>query len=82
MTAFEWTQVELTCNGGRCGRVFAGEQGLRPTSGETRAQVRKRAAEAGWTHVRGKFGPKSDRDFCPEHKPGGDAATAAGEETA
>lgn len=69
MTAFEWTQVELVCNGGRCYERFEGERGLRPTSGETRARVRERAAEAGWTHVRGKFGRPSDRDFCPLHNP-------------
>lgn len=71
MTAFEWSQVELTCNGGHCSQRFEGERGLRPTSGETRAAVRKRAARAGWTHVRGKFGHRSDRDFCPAHKPAG-----------
>jgi len=77
VTAFEWSQVELTCNGGRCGQRFEGERGLRPTSGETRAAVRKRAAKAGWTHVRGKFGHRADRDFCPDHKPA-EAAQAAG----
>lgn len=79
MTAFEWNQIELICNGGGCGQRFEGERGLRPTSGETRAAVRKRAVKAGWTHVRGKFGRSSDRDFCPEHKPA-EAAQAAGTE--
>jgi hypothetical protein len=79
VTAFEWSQVELTCNGGRCGQQFEGERGLRPTSGETPAAVRKRAARAGWTHVRGKFGRRADRDFCPAHKPA-EAAQSAGTE--
>jgi len=79
VTAFEWSQVELTCNGGRCGQRFEGERGLRPTSGETRAAVRKRAAKEGWTHVRGKFGNRTGRDFCPDHKPA-EAAQSAGTE--
>lgn len=79
MTAFEWRQVELACNGGGCGRHFAGERGLRPTSGETPAAVRKRAAKAGWTTVRGNYGRRADRDYCPDHKPA-EAAPAAGTE--
>jgi hypothetical protein len=82
VTAFEWTQVELSCNDPRCCEWFEGKRGLRPSSGETRAQVRKRAAKEGWTHVRSKFRGGSDRDFCPLHKPGGqtEAARAAGTE--
>lgn len=79
MSAFEWSQVELSCNAGRCGARFEGERGLQPTSGETLAAVRKRAAEAGWTHVRGKFSRRADRDFCPDHKPA-EAAKSAGTE--
>jgi hypothetical protein len=80
VTAYEWTQVELLCDAPGCYKRFEGERGLRPTSGETRAAVRKRAAKAGWTFVRSKLGRRHDgRDFCPGHKPG-EAATAAGTE--
>jgi hypothetical protein len=79
VTAYEWTQVDLQCNASRCYERFEGERGLRPTSGETRAAVRKRAAKAGWTFVRSKLGRRHDgRDFCPEHKP--EAAQTAGTE--
>ncbi len=75
MTAFEFRRITLHCNGRHCGQYFQGEEGIRPTSGETLAAVRKRAAEAGWTHVRGSYSRRSDWDYCPEHKPegGGDA---------
>ena len=71
MTAYEWSQVELQCNAPACYERFTGERGLRPTSGETRAALRKRAAGEGWTYVRSKLGRRYDgRDFCPGHKPG------------
>ena len=79
MTAFEWRRVRLTCNGPRCFKFFNGEEGIPPTSGESRAAVRKRAAEDGWTHVRSNWGRRADYDYCPEHKPG-EAAPAAGAE--
>jgi hypothetical protein len=79
VSAFEWSQVELSCNGGGCGQRFEGARGLRPTSGETRAAVRKRAARAGWTTVRGNYSRRADRDFCPDHKPA-EAAQPAGTE--
>lgn len=70
MSAWEWTQVDLSCDIAGCRQRFAGERGLRPTSGETVAMVRKRAAKAGWTLVRKKIGRRNhDRDYCPEHKP-------------
>jgi hypothetical protein len=79
VTAFEWTQTELLCDAPGCYERFTGERGLRPTSGETRAALRKRAAGEGWTFVRSKLGRRYDgRDFCPEHKPE-DAAKAVGE---
>lgn len=80
MSAYEYRRVELNCNHPGCYRPFHGEEGIPPTSGESRAAVRKRAAKAGWTHVRGNWGRRADRDYCPEHKPAEDAATAAGEE--
>jgi hypothetical protein len=80
VTAYEWTQVELQCNAPGCYERSTGERGLRPTSGETRAALRKRAAGEGWTYVRSKLGRRYDgSDFCPGHKPG-EAATAAGTE--
>jgi len=79
VTAYEWSQVELQCNAPGCYKRFTGERGLRPTSGEDRAMVRKRAAEAGWTFDRGKSGRALGRDFCPDHKPA-EAARAAGTE--
>lgn len=73
MTAFQRTQVDLTCDALRCYARFEGEQGIRPTSGETTAMVRRRAAEAGWTLVRKKIGRHNyDRDYCPDHKPAGE----------
>jgi hypothetical protein len=70
VTAWEWSQVDLTCDVRGCGRRFEGERGLRPTSGETVAMVRKRAARSGWTLVRKKIGRRNyDRDYCPDHKP-------------
>jgi hypothetical protein len=76
VTAFEFRRCELTCNHPRCGQFFHGEEGIPPSSGESRAVLRKRAAKAGWTHVRSDWGRRGDRDYCPEHKP----ATAAGTE--
>jgi hypothetical protein len=79
VTAYEWSQVELQCNAPRCYERFTGERGLRPTSGETRAALRKRAAKEGWTHDRSNWRRQADRDFCPEHKPA-EAAQPAGTE--
>jgi hypothetical protein len=68
MTAWEWHQVELTCNGGGCGKRFVGDRGLRPQTGESVSMVRKRAAKAGWTMVRTKTGVRGlNLDFCPDH---------------
>jgi len=78
VSAYEWTQVELQCNEPGCREKFEGERGLRPSSGETPAMVRKRAAKAGWAHVRSKWGRYADKDYCPEHKPA--EAQAAGTE--
>jgi hypothetical protein len=75
MTAWEWRRCELTCNQPRCGEQFQGEEGIPPTSGESRAALRKRAAKAGWTHVRSDWRRSADRDYCPEHKPGPTTAT-------
>jgi hypothetical protein len=70
MTAFEFRRVQLTCNHPHCFQRFDGEEGIPPTSGESHAALRKRAAKAGWTHVRKERTPRRyDRDFCPEHKP-------------
>jgi len=70
VSAWEWSQVDLTCDTRGCGQRFAGERGLRPTSGETAAMVRKRAARSGWTLARKKIGRHNyDRDYCPDHKP-------------
>jgi hypothetical protein len=72
MSAYEWTQVVLECNARPplCREIFEGERGLRPTSGETAAMVRKRAARSGWTLVRKKIGRHNyDQDYCPAHKP-------------
>jgi hypothetical protein len=80
VSAFEFRRVQLVCNAGGCFQIFQGEEGIPPTSGETRAAVRKRAAKAGWTHVRRERTPRwSDRDFCPEHKPA-EAAQVEGTE--
>jgi hypothetical protein len=79
VTAYEWSQAELQCNAPRCYERFTGERGLRPTSGETPAAVRKRAGKAGWTHVRSNWRRQGDRDYCPLHKPA-EAAQAAGTE--
>lgn len=79
MSAFEWRRVQLTCNHPRCGQRFDGEEGIPPTSGESRAAVRKRAAKAGWTTVRSNYGRRADRDYCPDHK-SAEAALAAGTE--
>jgi hypothetical protein len=79
VTAFEFRRVRLTCNGIACFQLFQGEDGIPPTSGETRAALRKRAAKAGWTYVRSPSGRRYDRDYCPEHKPGeAEAAPATG----
>ena len=83
MTVFEFRRCQLTCDDPRCFHFFQGEEGIPPTSGETRAALRKRAAKEGWTHVRSNWGRQADRDYCPEHKPaeaGGEAAQAAGTE--
>lgn len=69
MTAFEFRRVRLTCNHPYCHQHFQGEEGIPPTSGESRAAVRKRAAKAGWSAVRSNYGRRADRDYCPEHKP-------------
>ena len=69
MSAFEFRRVQLACNHRGCYQSFDGEEGIPPTSGETRAAVRKRAAKAGWTTVRSNYGRRADRDFYPEHKP-------------
>jgi hypothetical protein len=79
MTAFEFRRVQLICNHPRCFKFFDGKEGIPPTSGESRAAVRKRAAKAGWTHVRSNWGRRADSDYCPEHKPA-EAALAAGTE--
>lgn len=81
MTAFEFRRVELSCNhlDPYCHQRFQGEEGIPPTSGESRAAVRKRAAKAGWTTVRSSYGRRADRDYCPGHKPA-EAAQAAGTE--
>jgi hypothetical protein len=80
VTAFEFRRCQLTCNYPRdCFQFFDGEEGIPPTSGETRAALRKRAAKAGWTHVRSNLGWRYDRDYCPEHKPA-EAVQAAGTE--
>jgi hypothetical protein len=80
VTAFEFRRVQLTCNHpGDCFQLFEGEEGIPPTSGETRAALRKRAAKAGWTHVRSPLGRRYDHDYCPEHKPA-EAAQSAGTE--
>jgi hypothetical protein len=76
VTAWEFRRCELTCDHPRCGQQFQGEEGIPPTSGESRAALRKRAAKAGWTHVRSNYGRRADKDYCPDHKP---ATTAAGE---
>jgi hypothetical protein len=69
VTAYEFRRYELTCDGGGCHQRIVGETGIPPTSGESRAALRKRAAKAGWTHVRSNWGRRADRDYCPEHKP-------------
>jgi hypothetical protein len=71
VTAFEFRRVQLACNhrDPGCHQFFDGEEGIPPTSGESRAAVRKRAAKAGWTVVRSNWGRRADRDYCPEHKP-------------
>jgi hypothetical protein len=79
VTAFEFRKIQLACDQRHCYERFDGEEGIPPTSGESRAAVRKRAAKAGWTHVRSNWGRRADRDFCPEHKPA-EAAQAAGTE--
>lgn len=81
MTAFEYRRVELSCNhlDPYCHQHFQGEEGIPPTSGESRAAVRKRAARAGWTVVRSNYGRRADRDYCPAHKPA-EAAQSAGTE--
>ena len=79
VTAWEWTQVEMTCDAAGCYERLAGERGLRPTSGETRAALRRRAASAGWTHVRSRISRQLDKDFCPDHKPA-EAPQSAGTE--
>lgn len=81
MTAFEFRRVELICNhlAPYCHRAFQGEEGIPPASGESRAAVRRRAAKAGWTTVRSRYGPRAHRDYCPDHKPA-EAAQAAGTE--
>jgi hypothetical protein len=80
VTAFEFRKVDLTCNHpGGCRQHFQGEEGIPPTSGESRAAVRKRAAKAGWTVVRSNWGRRADRDYCPLHKPA-EAVQAAGTE--
>lgn len=78
MSAFEFRRVELTCNyrDPYCHQHFQGKEGIPPTSGETRAAVRKRAAKAGWTHERSRLGRPYDKDYCPDHKPA-EAALAA-----
>jgi hypothetical protein len=69
VTAFVFTRCELTCNHPGCRQNLQGEEGIPPTSGESRAALRKRAAKAAWTHVRGNYGRRADKDYCPEHKP-------------
>lgn len=75
MTAYVYSRCELVCNHPRCGQQFQGAEGIPPTSGESRAALRKRAVKAGWTHVRHDWGRRADRDYCPEHKPATTTAT-------
>jgi hypothetical protein len=79
VSAFEFRRVQLTCDQRCCHERFRGEEGIPPTSGESRAAVRKRAAKAGWTTVRSNYGRRADSDYCPQHKPA-EAAQAAGTE--
>lgn len=70
MTAFEFSRRVLNCDGGGCYESVQGEEGIRPTSGETLGALRKRAGKAGWTHVRCPSGlSRWDSDYCPAHNP-------------
>jgi hypothetical protein len=79
VSAFEYRRVQLICDQRRCYQFFQGEEGIPPSSGESRAAVRRRAAKAGWTHVRSNWGRRADHDYCPDHKPA-EAAQSAGTE--
>jgi hypothetical protein len=88
VTAFEYRRYELMCNSLALHADFAKESAFfraprEAASTTTLAALRKLAAKEGWTHVRGPYGRKHDKDYCPAHKPaeaGGQAAQAAGTE--
>jgi hypothetical protein len=65
MTATEYREYTLHCDGPSCRARYKSVRGPVP-----RAEVRRAAARDGWTHVREAGRPVStDQDFCPNHKP-------------
>jgi hypothetical protein len=63
MTALEYRDYQLICDGKECNeRFYDGHE-------TPRARLRLEARKAGWTHTRSCFGRKYDDDFCPKHKP-------------
>ena len=70
MAAIMERYFRLLCNTTGCNTPeFRGKRN------ESRAAVRKRAAKAGWTHVRSDWGRAFDTDLCPACQPeegGGD----------
>jgi hypothetical protein len=69
VSAWEWRSGELQCDHPRCYKRIEGERGIRGSSGETIAALRKRAGKDGWTLVRSRLGRPYDKDYCPGHKP-------------
>lgn len=64
MTAIEWREYTLFCDGEGCTAQFG------PLGREMpRAKLRELAAECGWTHVRGRYGRSYGLDYCRAHKP-------------
>jgi hypothetical protein len=63
MTAYQYEEYKLLCDSGDCRVRF----GPKPAK---RAEVRRMARKAGWTHAREPGMPAgSTRDYCPDHKP-------------
>jgi hypothetical protein len=65
LSATVYRVFTLHCDGPQCRRRYQSGRGPVP-----RAEVRRSAADDGWTHVHEDGMQRSqDTDYCPEHKP-------------
>jgi hypothetical protein len=69
MTANQRTEFTLLCDGGDGCPNRYGPKHI------SRSDLRRQAAEDGWTWVRARLGRGTyDNDFCPQHKPVSEAS--------